>query len=425
MPWKETCAMDERIGFVSACVASEEPVTAVCARFGISRKTGYKWLARYRAAGPAGLAERPRRPQRLARAIDPETALAIIDLRLCRPRWGPKKLRARLQLDHPEQTWPAASTIGDLLRRHDLVSPRRRRRRAMAEDRPLTPASQPGSVWAADLKGWFRTGGGKRCEPLTVSDLASRYLLCCRHVGGTTAAELQPVFEALFKEHGLPRVMRVDNGPPFSAPRGLGGLSRLSVWWLKLGIRPERIAPGRPDQNGRHERLHRTLHEETADPPASSLAAQQRRFDRFRLDYNLIRPHEALAQRPPAQVYAPSPRRWPAVLLEPAYDADAVVRKVSEQGTIRWQGEHVHVSRALAGEAVALIETDGGDWTVRYFDLDLGVLERASLEVRPRGTRRRAPYRPRRRHRAPPVDLMDSADALPTTPQAQQQQPDS
>jgi putative transposase len=424
MPWRETCAMDERLRFVAACVSGEDTVTALCERFGISRKTGYKWLERYRREGVAGLAERSRRPRRLARAIGGEMAATIVDLRVRYPRWGPKKLRARLGLDWPEMVWPAASTIGDLLRRHGLVRPRRRRRGAVVEDRCLTAAAAPGVVWAADLKGWFRLGNGRRCEPLTVSDGASRYLLCCRHMERTTTAAAEPVFERLFKEHGLPRVMRVDNGPPFSAPHGLGGLSALSVWWLKLGIRPERIAPGRPDQNGRHERVHRTLREETADPPAANAAEQQRRFDVFRFEYNTIRPHEALGQVPPAQVYVPSPRLWPDRLREPAYDADAVVRKVAEHGTIRWRGEHVHVTRALAGEPVALIERETGDWTVRYFDIDLGVLERVTLHVRPQGVRRRPSYR-RRSRRASAGDLMDSAAALPTTPQPQQQPPNA
>lgn len=423
MPWRETCAMDERLQFIAACVEGEAPITELCERFGISRKTGYKWLGRYREEGAAGLAERSRRPKRVPRQVAPELAALLVDLRVRRPRWGPKKLRARLALDHPEVAWPAASTIGDLLRRHDLVVPRRRRRGVVIEDRRLTPASCAGEVWAADLKGWFRTGDGARCEPLTVSDVASRYLLCCQDLQRTTMAAVRPVFERLFKEHGLPAVIRVDNGAPFSAPHGLGGLSALSVWWLKLGIRPERIEPGRPDQNGRHERLHRTLREATADPPAATLADQQRRFDRFRFDYNVVRPHEALGQVPPAQLYRPSPRRWPARLREPAYDADAVVRRVSEHGTIRWQGEAAHVSRALAGEPVALMEGADGAWRVRYFDLELGVLRPGYRQVRPTGERRRTPYRPRHRPGARPVDLLDNSGELPTTPQAQQQQP--
>lgn len=420
MPWRETCAMDERMEFVAACLCGEDTMTSLCERYGISRKTGYKLLGRYRVEGPSGVEERSRRPHRFARAIGGDVAAMIVDLRVRRPRWGPKKLRARLAMDHPEVSWPAASTIGDLLRRHDLVRRRRRRGGVVVEARPLTAASLPGDVWAADLKGWFRVGNGRRCEPLTVSDTASRYLLCCRHMARTTVEAAQPVFERLFKEHGLPRVMRVDNGPPFSAPHGLGGLSGLSVWWLKLGIRPERIAPGRPDQNGGHERFHRTLREATADPPAATTAEQQLRFDEFRLDYNVVRPHEALGQVPPAKVYAPSPRPWPKRLIEPVYDADAVVRKVSGQGTIRWRGEHVHVTRALAGEPVALVELESGDWMVRYFDIDLGVLDRMTLHVRPHGERRRAPYR-RRKRRSSAVDLVDSAKALPTTPQPQQQ----
>jgi hypothetical protein len=237
---------------------------------------------------------------------------------------------------------------------------------------------EPNDVWGADFKGWFKTGNGARCEPVTVSDLASRYLVRCEQVRRPDSEHLRPIFEAAFKEHGLPVAIRMDNGPPF-ASRGLGGLTPLSVWWLKLGIRPERIEPGRPDQNGRHERLHRTLRHETACPAAATLAGQQRRFDRFRFEYNFVRPHEALGQRPPAAVYVPSPRPYPERLLEPVYGDDQPVRRVSSRGTIMWRQQRIYVGTTLVGEPVALIEMATGDWLVRFFDLDLGIIDRATL----------------------------------------------
>lgn len=420
MPWKETCAMEERAKFIADWLYGEETMTDLCASFGVSRKTGYKWLGRFRSEGERGLADRSRRPHRSGRMIDGDLAAAILELRLCHPTWGPKKLRGRLMLDAPQVGWPAASTIGDLLKRHDLAGTRRRRRGTPAYGVPLTPGVEPNDVWGADFKGWFKTGNGARCEPVTVSDLASRYLLRCENVRRPDSEHLRPIFEAAFREYGLPRAIRMDNGPPF-ASRGVGGLTPLSVWWLKLGIRPERIDPGRPDQNGRHERLHRTLRHETACPAAATLAGQQRRFDRFRFEYNFVRPHEALGQRPPAAVYAPSPRPYPERLLEPVYGDDQPVRRVSSRGTIMWRQHRIYVGTALVGEPVALVELATGDWLVRFFDLDLGIIDHTTLTLRTPVRKTRKPLRRRRR----PVDLMDNAPALPTIPQPQQPQPET
>lgn len=324
-------------------------------------------------------------------------------------------------LDAPQVGWPAASTIGDLLKRHGLSGTRRRRRAIPASGGPLSAGVAPNDVWGVDFKGWFKTGSGARCEPVTVSDLASRYLLRCEPVRRPDSDHLRPIFEAAFREYGLPRAIRMDNGPPF-ASRGAGGLTPLSVWWLKLGIRPERIDPGRPDQNGRHERLHRTLRHETACPPAATVAGQHRRFDRFRFEYNFVRPHEALGQRPPAAVYGPSPRPYPERLLEPVYDDDQFVRRVSSRGTILWRQHRIYVGTALIGEPVALVELATGDWLVRFFHLDLGVIDPATRTLRQPVRKPRKPLR-RRSHRRRTVDLMDNATALPTTPQPQQPQP--
>jgi hypothetical protein len=244
-------------------------------------------------------------------------------------------------------------------------------------------------VWSVDFKGWFRTGDGRRCDPLTVSDAFSRYLLACRSVRRPDHDHVRPVFEALFCEFGLPGAMRHDNGPPF-ATVAAGGLSQLALWWLKLGIRSERIAPGKPQQNGRHERMHATLKQATADPPAATLGAQQRRFNDFRRDFNEERPHEALGQKPPASLYAASPRAYPCPLREPVYAPDQAVRRVRSNGEIKWGGELVFISEVLAGEPVGIAETEGGAWRVCFADVELGFIDART------GTLRRQP-RPRSR----------------------------
>ena len=243
---------------------------------------------------------------------------AVLELRQAHMRWGPRKLKRILERDQPGRSWPAASTIGELVRREGLVVARKKRRRTAPYTEPLAHAEGPNRVWCADFKGWFRTGDGERIDPLTISDAHSRYLLRCQAVEKTDTARARGIFEAAFREYGLPAAIRTDNGAPF-ASHAVAGLSRLAVWWMKLGIVPERIAAGHPEQNGRHERMHRTLKQETAEPPAANRRAQQRAFDRFRQEYNEQRPHEALAMQTPAAIYAPSPRSYPARVPEPEY----------------------------------------------------------------------------------------------------------
>ena len=258
MPWTETCILDERLAFVAACLCDEESMTALCQRHGISRKTGYKWLARWREDPERGLADRSRAPQRRPHALAGEVAEVLVALRTERPSWGPKKLRAYLAERRPDLAVPAASTIGDLLSRRGLVEPRRRVRAALPQRRPFGAVEEANDLWCIDFKGWFRTRDGARCDPLTVTDAHSRYLLACRIVEPSRAG-VEPVLEGLMRAHGLPRAIRSDNGAPFAAAGSAGGLSRLSVQWLKLGIALERIEPGCPQQNGRHERMHATL----------------------------------------------------------------------------------------------------------------------------------------------------------------------
>ena len=389
MGWRETRAMDERVRFVGEAIAGEESVTGLCERYGISRKTGHKWLARYRQEGAAGLAERPRAPLVHGRA----TALALVERIVAEKEahllWGPRKIAARLRQRQPEEAWPAASTIGEILKRYGLVTGRRRARWRSEGSGQLTAASGPNVVWTADHKGWFRTGDGRRCEPLTVMDGHSRYLLALAATGSTRGGEALPVFERLFGEHGLPEVIRSDNGSPF-ASSGLSGLTAMAVRFIELGIKVERIAPGRPQQNGAHERFHLTLLP-LARQPAADQAAQQAAFDAFRQQYNEERPHEALRQTMPAAHYCNSPRPLPERTPEPDYPAEASCRRVRGSGEIRWRGGTLFVSEALVGKIVAVEETAEGEWLVRFHDHQIGVIDEKHARLRRRSA---APSRP-------------------------------
>jgi len=373
--------MDEKLAFITACLRGELSMTAICEQFGISRDTGYRLLQRYRAEGIGGLEPRSRAPRRHGLAMAETVAEAIMTLRRERPYWGPKKLRAVLLRRAPQQVWPAPSTIGDLLRREGLSQPRRRRRRALPLTQPFLPILQPNDLWCIDFKGWFRTADGQRCDPLTVTDADSRFLIECRIVPETIEA-VQPVVDRAFRELGLPRAIRSDNGTPFASSTSVAGLTRLSVHWRKLGIRLERIDPGAPQQNGRHERMHGTLKTETSHPPAANPAEQQARFDRFRNDFNDNRPHEALGQVPPTSRYRPSPRPYPSRIEEPWYDAEHAVRRVRSNGEIKWGGDFLFLSEALIGELVGIAETQAGDWIVRFADLDLAVIDRHTKKLR-------------------------------------------
>ena len=374
MPWSQTCAMDQRVALVADWLRDEWTMTELAERYGISRKTAYKWVERYDADPTTGLVERSRAPHAHGRAMGPVVAAQVLALRRTHPTWGPKKLRAVLAERLPEVVWPAASTLGELLHRQGLSQLRRRRRYITPLTQPLQAATAPNAVWTADFKGWFRTGDGTRCDPFTVADAYSRFVLCCRIVPQTGAA-VRRCLDRAFREYGLPHALRTDNGAPF-ASRGPARLSRLAVWWLKLGIRVDRIDPASPQQNGRHERFHLTLQQDTTTPPAASPRQQQARFDAHRVLFNEQRPHEALGQRPPARVYQPAPRPYPHPLEEPWYDATHQVRRVRPNGTIKWQGELIFVSEAVRGEAVGLAETARGDWLVRFMHIELGRIDR-------------------------------------------------
>lgn len=377
MSWRDVGVEELRLAFVMEHGRSDLTFSALCDRYGISRKTGYKWVGRHAAEGVAGLLDRSRAPHAHGRATEPEVVAAIVGLKHEHPSWGPRKLVARLQLVSPRVRWPSHSTVSVLLEREGLVRARHSRRHAVASG-PLTHPDVANRVWAADHKGWFALGNGRRCEPLTITDLASRYLVDLEASTSTSQAQARPVFERAFARYGLPAVIRTDNGSPF-ASAGPTGLTRLSAWWIRLGIRPERIMPGKPQQNGRHERFHATLGE-AIRPPAPDRVTQQARFDVFRHVYNEERPHEALGQIPPAARFVGSARPLPARDPEPAYPPEAAVRRVRSNGDIKWAGHLVFVSQAIIGEWVAVIDSDQGP-LVRYHDTLIGRIDTRTYTV--------------------------------------------
>jgi transposase InsO family protein len=375
MPWKTTSVMDEKLQFVAECLRGEEPMTVLCERYGISRETGYVLKRRFLAEGFRGLEERSRAPKQHGRAMSAEVAVRIVEARRRWPHWGPKKLLAVLAEADPATAWPSASAASELLRREGLSLPRRKRRRPLTVEQPFAAVAAANDAWCVDFKGWFRTADRRRCDPLTVTDAYSRFLLGVTIVEPVTAA-VQAELDRLFRDHGLPQAIRSDNGPPF-ASTGAGGLTRLSARWAKMGVRLERIEPGKPQQNGRHERMHRTLKAETCAPPADDPEAQQARFDVFRAEYNDERPHEALGQRPPSRLYSASPRPYAEPVDDPDY-GDEQVRRVRTSGEIKWNGGFVFVSEALIGEAVGIREREDGHWAVRFCDVPLLLIDRRS-----------------------------------------------
>jgi transposase InsO family protein len=341
-------------------------MSELCRRYGISRKTGYKWAQRFVESETPDFSDRSRRPRSCPHRTASSVEWELLQLREQHPSWGPRKLLAWLESRRPGVDWPAASTVSDILKRNGLVRARRYSQRPPAMPvSALQVPSAPNDLWTSDFKGQFRLGDRQECYPLTVADAVSRYVVGLKGLRSVAGAGVHQVFERLFREHGLPSAIRTDNGSPF-ASTSLGRLSRLSVWWLKLGIRLERIAPGHPEQNGSHERMHRTLKAETARPPAANALVQQARFDEFRRIYNEERPHEALGQKPPASRYEASPRPYPERLSEPQYPGHYEVRSVRADGCVKWRGERLFVSEALTGERIGLEEVEDGIWSVSF-----------------------------------------------------------
>lgn len=374
MPWRVPTVQDERMRFVSQCIQGAWPVSAVCRAFGISRKTGYKYLARFHAGGWAALVDRSRAPHRQPHAIATAMRERVLTARRAHPSWGPRKLLPYLARRHPGHVWPAPSTVSALLHAAGLVPPRRRRRYVPLLATALRTPTEPNALWTADFKGWFRARNGARCDPLTVVDGASRFLLGCELLAHLDFVHVQAAFVRVFRTYGLPLALRTDNGAPF-ASTALGGLTRLAVWWLKLGIALERTRPGNPGGNARHERLHLTLQQTMASTPRATWAAQQRACGAFRDEYNHERPHAALANCTPADCYHPSPRSYPTRLTSPTYDTDCEVRVVYPKGYVRWHGHELFVSEALAGEPIGLRQLAAPHWVVHYGAMQLGLVD--------------------------------------------------
>ena len=380
MPWQETSLMDQRMQFIVDYQRGLQSVTELADRFAISRKTAYKWIDRHEEDGAAGLADRSRRPRSSPSATAQAIVEAVLEARRQHPRWGAKKLLRILTRRDPLQAWPARSTVCDLLNRHDLIPKARRRPQLSHPGRPLTAMTEPNRIWTADFKGQFKTRDGIYCYPLTLVDGCSRYLLACQGLRSTAIATARPTFQRAFEEYGLPWGIRTDNGVPF-ATTGLGRLSLLSVWWIRLGISRELIQPAHPEQNGRHERMHRTLKAEATRPPAGNLQAQQTRLNRFRAEYNDERPHEALNQETPASVYHPSARALPRTLPPLEYPGHFEVRRVSRNSGIRWNHHWVCVTHTLAGEYVGLEAVDDGLWDVYFGPVKLGRMDERLLRI--------------------------------------------
>jgi transposase InsO family protein len=372
--------MDLKTQFIADFLRQSLSVSELCLHYGITRKTAYKWISRYHTQGISGLQDRPRKPLSCPHQTEPELVEALLEARRRHPTWGAKKLLKLLTRYDQARNWPARSTICDLLARHGLVKKARKRRHLSHPGRPSSVIAAPNQVWCADFKGQFKTRDGLYCYPLTITDSFSRYLIGCQGLMTTECALAKPVFEKVFLEFGLPERIRTDNGVPL-ATVSLARLSSLSAWWIRLGILPELIEPGKPQQNGRHERMNRTLTAETTRPPAGNLRAQQHKFNPFREEYNQLRPHEAINLETPASVYCASPRPYPKKVLPLEYPAHFETRYVSYNGGIRWNSEWVKVSICCAGEYVGLEEIDNGIWTVYFGPVKLGRLIQEQMRI--------------------------------------------
>ncbi|MEO0558934.1 MAG: IS481 family transposase [Bacteroidota bacterium] len=382
MPWTVTDPMLERARLVALHAEGAYSVTELAARAGVSRKTAYKWIARYREGGAEALADRSHARHDQAHRTPPEVEVLIVEARHKHPTWGPRKLLPYLARRHPEiAQWPAASTAGAILQRHGLTRKRRPRRIPKHPGTAPLTTSAPNEVWTADFKGQFKTRDGEYCYPLTVCDAHSRFVLACDGLPSVEQYGTHRQFERLFRTYGLPTAIRTDNGVPF-ATQAICGLSRLSVWWLKLGISHDRIAPGQPQQNGAHERMHKTLKAETARPPERDMPRQQARFDDWRAEFNTERPHEALSFATPASVYTPSERVMPEALPEPEYPGHFETRWVSRCGTYKWRGRQLFLSQALGHEWIGFEEVADGVWSVWFYDRVLARLDERDYKLR-------------------------------------------
>jgi putative transposase len=378
MPWLKVETVEMRLTLVQEFRQGLTTMSELADLYGISRKTGYKWVERHDRDGVAGLEDQSRRPHHHPKSTAPDIVDALMQTRRRFPHWSAAKLVTWLTKHQPEEPWPCRATAYELLRR---VHGRTARRLVPKPHRPpmtrvLTPATMANELWTTDFKGHFRTGDHAVCHPLTLRDADSRYVLACDGLANESIALTRPCFERAFRTYGLPTRMRMDNGRPFTGP-GLAGLTALSVWWVRLGIALERITPGHPEQNGAHEQFHAVLKRQTARPPAATRQAQQRRFNAFRREYNEQRPHDALQGDPPASRYQASVRAFPRRLPALEYPGHYEVRRVATNGTVSWRNRSVFISEALRGESLGFEEIDDACWTVR-----LGIIRLALFNER-------------------------------------------
>jgi transposase InsO family protein len=382
MNWKETCPMKERMKFIIAYENNKLSLVDLCKDFQISRKTGYKWLNRYLSDGVHGLEDQSRAPHHHPNQLSEEIESIILRAKRERMHWGPKKIIDWLAQEYKHIEWPAYSTAGDLLKLNGLVQPRKKRVRTPAYTQPFELCTAPNDVWSIDYKGNFILGDGQTCYPLTLTDNYSRYLLACDAFPSISGQDVRKTLIRLFREYGLPKAIKSDNGSPF-ATRSLAGLSRLSVWWIKLGIIPERIKPGAPQENGRHERMHLTMKQEVAMPPKENIIVQQRALDAFQNEFNHERPHEGIESQRPAWIYTHSPRAYPEQLNQIEYDSNVTTRKIRTNGTMKWDGKEIFISETLIGERIGLTPITNEDWKIQFSNLTIALFNEKSLKIKP------------------------------------------
>lgn len=368
MAFRSITKMEKKIMFIEEVFQGDKSFSEICREKEISRKNGYKWLSRYKEKGLEGLEDRSRKPHRCKHATSAAIIRAIVEEKLKHLKWGPKKIRERLIRNGGQKGIPSTRTLSNILERHNLVRHRKKRpqHRSINGEIERRVARHANEIWAVDFKGWFKTRDGKRCDPFTITDLYSRYIIACELTVSQKYEDVRPIFEAVFKRYGLPKRIRSDNGAPFST-QGLGHLSKLSVWWMTLGIEPERIEPGKPQQNGQHERMHKTLKEDVANKPAQNREAQQKVLDRWKTEFNEERPHEGIGMKYPQDLYAPSSRRYHTQMGRILYPKYYVARKVDTSGHFYWEGQSIFLGEALSKVSIGLKRDDDSLYLV-YFD---------------------------------------------------------
>lgn len=382
MAWRVAKVEEYRKEFIDQVNNGGRTITDLCNEYQISRKTAYKWIYRYQENGEKGLKDRSKSPHSQARKTNDRLIQKILEVKNKYPSWGPKKILAILETNFPQDNWPSDTTIGNILERHGLVIPRKYRKRFPSKLDPLSHCHAPNDIWSVDFKGWFLTKDGIKCDPLTITDAHTRFILSCIKLECGKEPEVWKVLEGLFYKNGLPKYLRHDNGPPF-ATVSAGRLSKLSIKLIKAGIIPEWIEPGKPYQNGRHERMHKTLKAEGIFPLRLTLDEQQMKFRDFIHYYNFERPHESLGQRPPGSIYVPSDRSWDGNLRSPEYDESCLVKRISERGQTSWKGRDVYIGKTLKGEYIGIKEGEQGEWKVYFGPVFLGIIDNENNFITP------------------------------------------